>query len=112
MIEEMISERQEASASAMEDNAEGLAGKGFGGGLGSSPRVVGAYTVREHMSTTDMVRANRSILVGVLCWEEAPVGWPASIIPTVAPNVAAAHRKARRNSPEFESQSCVPRLIE
>jgi hypothetical protein len=66
VIEEMISERQEVSASAMEDNAEGLAGKGFGGGLGSSPRVVGAYTVREHMSTTDVVRAVRSIPDGVL----------------------------------------------
>ena len=112
MIEKMTSERQEVSTSAMEDNAEGLAGKGFGGGLGSSPRVVGAYTVREHMSTTDMVRAIRSILVGVLCWEEAPVGWPASITPAVALNLTAAHRQARRNSPELDSQSFVPRLIE
>ena len=87
----------------MEDDTEGLTSEGFGGEVGSSPRVVGTRTVREHMSTTDMVRAIRSILVGALCWEEAPVGWPASITPTVAPNVAAAHRKARRSSPEFNS---------
>jgi hypothetical protein len=66
VIEKMISERQEVSTSAMEDNAEGLAGKGFGGGIGSSPRVAGAYAVREHMSTTDVVRAVRSIPDGVL----------------------------------------------
>ena len=107
----MISERQEVIASAMEDNAEGLAGKGFGGGIGSSPRVAGTFTVREHMSTTDMVRATRSTSVGVLCWEEAPVGWPASITPTVALNLTAAHRQAHRNGPEVDSQSFGPKLI-
>ena len=99
----MISERQEVSATAMEDNAEGLAGKGFGGGLGSSPRVAGAYTVREHMSTTDVVRAVRSIPDGVLYWEEAPVGRPTSVTPTVAVNLTAAHRQAHRTGPEYDS---------
>ena len=66
MIEERISERQEVSTSAMEDNAEGLAGKGFGGGIGSSPRVAGTLTVREHMGTTYVVRAVQPIPGGVL----------------------------------------------
>ena len=66
MVEKMIGERQEVSTTAMEDNAEGLAGKGFGGGIGSSPRVAGTFTVREHMGTTDVVRAVRPIPGGVL----------------------------------------------
>jgi hypothetical protein len=112
MIKEMVSEGQKVVTSAMEDDTEGLTSKGFGGEVGSSHRVVGTRTVRGDMSTTGMVRASRSILVGGLCWEKAPVDWPASITPTVAPNVAAAHREARRDSPELSSQSFVPRLNE
>ena len=66
MIEKMIGERQEVSTTAMEDNTEGLAGKGFGGGIGSSPRVAGTLTVREHMDTAHVVRTVQSIPSGVL----------------------------------------------
>ena len=66
MVEKMIGERQEVSTTAMEDNAEGLAGKGFGGGIGSSPRVAGTLTVREHMGTAYVVRTVQPIPSGVL----------------------------------------------
>ena len=91
MIKEMASEGQKVVTSAMEDDTEGLTSKGFGGEVGSSHRVVGTRTVRGDMGTAGMVRASRSILVGEL-------------------NVAVAHREARRDSPGFSSQSCVPRL--
>jgi len=110
MIKEMVSEGQEVVASPVENDTKGLTSKGLGGEVGSSHRVVGTRTVRGDMGTAGMVRASRSILVGGLSWKKAPMDWPATITPTVAPNVAAAHREARRDGPGFSSQSFVPRL--